>query len=330
MSKFTQIAETSHRLSLAAMEEASRTGHRTADIDHLLLALTITDQPAGQVLRSLGVTLQAAREAIEDQHAEQLASLGITASPPQSGPIAFHESGGYEWGDRALAIIQRAGGRRRRGDAGAVLRELLAEPTGLIGEVLQRVGTSTNEILEHLDTAERIPEHTDTRSPRDPLSKQTEAFTPAPPHEVWALLSDPGRLPEWDLSIGSVEGDTNLPRLPGTSWVAHSPTHHPDGKPLKVKPALRRSEAQIDACDPEVRIVWRVTSPDMDRTNARVTDLTLAPAAGGTQVTISFSWDRHPDRRRRRFLSWCMRPLTRVVMGIQVAQIGSAIGRVFR
>ena len=330
MSKFTQIAETSHRLSLAAMEEASRTGHRTADIDHLLLALTITDQPAGQVLRSLGITLHAARGAIEDQHGEQLAALGVRARPPQSGPIAFHESGGYEWDDRALAIIQRAGGRGRRGDAGAVLRELLAEPSGLIENVLRRLNTSTTEVLEHLDAADRIPEHPASQGSHHALSKRTEAFVPAAPHEVWALISDPGRLPEWDVSIGTVEGAATQPRQPGSDWVAHFPTHRPDGKPLEVKPAMRRRRVHIDSYDPEIRVVWRVTYPDMDRANARVTDLALAPAAGGTQVTISCSWDRHPDRRRQRLLSWCMRPLTRFILWIQVAQIGSAIGRVFR
>lgn len=38
MSKFTDAAVTSHTLSVTAMEEASRLGQRTADIDHMFLA----------------------------------------------------------------------------------------------------------------------------------------------------------------------------------------------------------------------------------------------------------------------------------------------------
>ena len=77
MSKLTTTAATAHTLSLTAMEEASRLGQRTADIDHLFLALVVSEQRAGQVLRSLGITLDSAREAVVTQHAEQLASLGI-------------------------------------------------------------------------------------------------------------------------------------------------------------------------------------------------------------------------------------------------------------
>ncbi len=51
MSKFTTSLATSHNLSLAAMEEASRVGQRTADIDHLFLALVMNKDVAGQVLR---------------------------------------------------------------------------------------------------------------------------------------------------------------------------------------------------------------------------------------------------------------------------------------
>ena len=188
MSKFSDVADTSHQLSLAAMEEASRTGHRTADIEHLLLALTLTDQPGGQVLRGFGVTIETTRHAIAQQHAEQLASLGVTAHPSADGPIVFHETGGYEWSDRALAIIQRSAGRGRRGDAVAVLRELVAEPSGLIGDLLRRMDTPPEELLERLDAADRIPARPTTDRPRRPLSRRSEAFVPASLDEVWAQV----------------------------------------------------------------------------------------------------------------------------------------------
>ncbi len=47
MSRFTDSASTSYSLSITAMEEASRVGQREADIDHLFLALTVSEQTAG-------------------------------------------------------------------------------------------------------------------------------------------------------------------------------------------------------------------------------------------------------------------------------------------
>ena len=330
MNKFSDVADTSHQLSLAAMEEASRTGHRTADIEHLLLALTLTDQPGGQVLRSFGVTIETTRHAIAQQHAEQLASLGVTAHPSADGPIVFHETDGYEWSDRALAIIQRAAGRGRRGDAVAVLRELVAEPSGLIGDLLCRMNTPPEKLLERLDAADRIPAHPTTHRPRRPLSRRSEAFVPAPLNEVWALLSDPQRIPEWDQSIGSVEAELSEPPRDGDAWIAHAQTHYADGRPLRMAPELRRRLVQLDAIEPETRVAWRTTFPDRERANARVIDLTLAPAAHGTQVTISMAWDRHPARRPRPIVGWCMRPLTRLALWLQASQIGGGISRVFR
>ncbi|NNV08857.1 Clp protease, partial [Geobacillus sp. MMMUD3] len=95
MSRFTDSASTSYSLSITAMEEASRVGQREADIDHLFLALTVSEQTAGQVLRSLGITIDDAREAVAAQHAEQLAGLGIRMDPPEPGRIVFHETEGY-------------------------------------------------------------------------------------------------------------------------------------------------------------------------------------------------------------------------------------------
>lgn len=108
MTKFTEAAATSQALSITAMEEASRFSQRTADLDHLFLALVLSEQTAGQLLRDMGVTLGAARQAVADTHSSQLASLGIHAELPQADRITFHESGGYEWSERASAILSAA------------------------------------------------------------------------------------------------------------------------------------------------------------------------------------------------------------------------------
>lgn len=108
MSKLTVATATMYDLSLAGAEEASRLGEQSGDIDHLLLALTINEQVAGQVLRALGVDLERTRAAVEQQHADQLASLGVQAAAPGPGRITFHERGDFDWNDRALEVPRRA------------------------------------------------------------------------------------------------------------------------------------------------------------------------------------------------------------------------------
>lgn len=108
MSKLSRSAATAQKLSITAMEEASRFGQRTADIDHLLIALTVNEETAGQILRSLGVTIEATREAVSAENTHQLASLGIHADLPSAGPIVFHQTSGYEWSNRGSEIFKRA------------------------------------------------------------------------------------------------------------------------------------------------------------------------------------------------------------------------------
>lgn len=155
MSKLTIAAATSHALASTAMEEASRVGEHTVGVDHLFLALVVNEQQAGQALRGLGISLEAAREAVADQHASQLASLGIHASTPGHSRIAVRQNVDYVWGRAALEVMKRSAAGSSRGDADAVLRELLAEPSGLIDAILQRLGTTPDVVRDRLDDAER-------------------------------------------------------------------------------------------------------------------------------------------------------------------------------
>lgn len=329
MSKFVDSATTAHTLSLMAMEEASRFGQRTADIDHMFLALTVNEQPAGQVLRGLGITLEAAREAVAAQHAAQLASLGITAEQPQ-GKIVFHETGGYTWGERPIEIIKRAGAGEKRGDASAVLRELVIEPSGMIEEVLERLGTTPRAVLDRLDEVERLP----MRPPQvkvDPasLSGTSETFVPAAVSEVWALLSDPARMPEWDQTIGSVEASSLAETMEvGAAWTTHAPTRRPDGKPIRVKPQWSVQRVELLACEPEELLEWRLSYPS-PKSNTRRVRIELEPAAGGTQLRIAFGWERGQGRRRS-IRGWLMRPVYRLMIWMQLSTLGTGISRAFR
>lgn len=331
MSKFTDAAATSHTLSVVAMEEASRFGERTADIDHLFLALVVNEQTAGQVLRSLGITMASAREAVSAQHAEQLASLGIAADAPGPDRITFHETGDYDWTKRAVALFKRASDGDKRGDASAVLRELVLEPSGMIEAVLDRLGTRPDDVLAKLTEVERYPGRpTHTFAPGT-LSGVLESFAPAPPEQVWALLADPSRTPEWDPFTGSVE-DVPAPVAVGAVWTARALMERPDGKPLRVKPEYRSARVELVASEEHHLLEWRYTWPDAPKANGKRLRIELEPAAGGTQVRLSLAWERNPAGSRRPIpgLRLLARPLHRFAMWVHLTQLGAAISRAFR
>lgn len=329
MSKFTRYATTTQSLSLAAMEEASRRGLRTADLDDLFLALVLDDQSAGRALRNLGITITSARAAVEAHHEEQLASLGITTELPVPGTIVFHETGGYEWSKRASDLIARSAGKRRTGDAAAVLRELLEEPSGLVEDLLRRLGTPPAAILEELDRSEPVRPDRRQRGPRrsGEITSSTGAFAFAPIEDVWALLADPGRIIEWEPAIGVVD-ETGQPPLPGMTWMGHTHTVRPDGKPLKVNEKFRRRRIELVEAEHGARIAWRFSWPDTDKARPVLTTFHLTPSTGGTEVTITRTWFGYHGWRF--LVGTLLRPLQQFLLWISLFQIGSAISRAFR
>lgn len=331
MSKFTTSAATAHMLSLTAMEEASRLGQRTADIDHLFLALVVSEQLAGQVLRGLGITLDSARDAVAQQHAEQLASLGIDAPTPSVSRIVFHETGGYEWSERALKVIKRSSAGKRSGDASAVLRELIAEPSGLIEAVLMRLGAPPKAVLAKLDQTKDYPAQQEANSGR--LSGASEAFVPAPVDWVWALLTDPTRMPEWEPSIGNVDASGQTPEI-GTTWAARTRTQRSDGKPVRVKPEFITQRIEFLALERNRCIAWRFAYPDAPNSNAKRVKIALEPTAGGTKLRLAIAWEPNPERRQPGFSRFLLRPLirpwTKYLIWIQLSQLSSGISRALR
>lgn len=330
MNALTTAAKTAHTLSLAAMEEASREGLRVADLEHLLLALTVSDQVGGQVLRRLGITLDAARTAVAEQHADRLASLGITVTPDTTGRIVFHETGGYEWSDRSKRVINLSIAGERSGDAAAVLRVLVAEPSGTIDGLLRHLDSTPDAVLAALDEAERYPAHTmrPTVEP-GPLGGASDSFVPASPERTWALLSDPALMATWDSSVGSVV-DAPVSPLVGARWEARSPIERPDGKRLRVKRDLVRQCVELMEREEHRVLAWRTSYPDAVRANTRRVRIELEPAAAGTRLRITLDWERPPGARRRTVVGTLFRPLTRAAVRFQAQQIGAGIGRAFR
>ncbi|MFJ4998829.1 Clp protease N-terminal domain-containing protein [Microbacterium sp. NPDC088619] len=329
MSKFVRVAQTSQSLSLAAMEEASRLGLRTPDIEHLFLALVINDQAAGRALRDVGIDLGTARSAVEAQHAAQLASLGIEASFPEAGRIVFHETDGYEWSKRASDLIARSAEKDNAGDAAAVLRELVAEPSGLIAVILERLGTSPDALLEQLDAVDSSRRATAPATPAvsGRISGSTETFVPAPIEQVWDYLAEPTNVPQWQMSVGSIE-HAEQDAAAGAVWTGLARERRPDGKLVKVKPEFRRRRIELVAAHRPDTLAWSFAYPDAPRSNGTLAEFTLAPTNGGTQVSITTSWSRRPGWRR--VVGLPLRPIQKFIVWITLFQIGGAISRAFR
>lgn len=329
MNKLVRAAQTSQSLSLAAMEEASRLGLREADIEHLFLALVINDQSAGRALRSMGIELDAARRAVEEQHEAQLASLGIEASFPEAGRIVFHETDGYEWSARALDLIAKSSGKDKTGNAAAVLRELVAEPSGLIAEILGRLSTTPDALLKQLDQFDSPGEKPAPARAKvkGQVSASTETFVPAPIEEVWEFLADPARIPTWEMSIGSIDHAGHDATL-GMVWQGLAPTVHPDGKPAKVKAQFRRRSIARVAAHRSDTIAWSFAYPDASQSISFLTEFALVSTTGGTQIQIRSSWSRRPGWRK--LVALPLRPIQKFVMWITLFQTGSAISRAFR
>ncbi|WP_236968842.1 SRPBCC family protein [Microbacterium aurantiacum] len=329
MSRFVRAAQTTQSLSLAAMEEASRAGLRVADLEHLFLALVISDQPAGGALRSMGIDLDGARRAVEEERAAQLASLGIEASFPEAGRIVFHETDGYEWSKRASDLIARSISRDDKGDAAAVLRELVTEPSGLIASILDRLGATPRAVLDRLAPFDVPVEGTATTSGETEgrVTGSIETFVAAPIEEVWRFLVDPRAIPDWEMSIGTIDHGDQDP-IPGMVWRGLAPVRRPDGKPLTVKPRFRRRSIELVAAHRPERIAWSFAYPDAPQGSPILTEFTLAATVGGTQVQITRSWSRRQGWRM--LVVYPLRSVQKFVVWITLFQTGSAVSRAFR
>jgi uncharacterized protein YndB with AHSA1/START domain len=93
---------------------------------------------------------------------------------------------------------------------------------------------------------------------------EQRAHSPAAPEEVWKLLYDPSRFPEWWAGIGSVDA----------GGPAGQYTMYPDGYPdFPMPQALRASHdngtVQISCLVSDLRFDWR-----------------LRPSGDGTEITV--------------------------------------------
>jgi uncharacterized protein len=107
-----------------------------------------------------------------------------------------------------------------------------------------------------------------------------ETVVPAPPEEVWTVVSDPARLPQWWPGVTRVEEATP------DAWT--TVLSSPKGKSVRV------DYTRVDA-EHERRLAWRqeVEESPFERILARATtEIALAPEGGGTKVRVAL--DQRP------------------------------------
>jgi uncharacterized protein YndB with AHSA1/START domain len=107
-----------------------------------------------------------------------------------------------------------------------------------------------------------------------------ETVVAASREEVWGLVSDPARLPQWWPGVTRVEEATD------DAWT--TVLSSPQGKAVRVDYSLVEAE-------PERRVVWRqeVEESPFERILASATtEIALAEDADGTRVTVSL--DQRP------------------------------------
>ena len=108
--------------------------------------------------------------------------------------------------------------------------------------------------------------------------------------EVFDLITDLDRLPEWNQAIERIlEHPEAL--TPGAEWVV---VMHPSGTPRW------KSRSHLEEIEPCARLVYRSHSEDTNPSYARW-QWDITPAHDGVQVTVS--WDAHPKTMGRRLLA---------------------------
>lgn len=322
MSKISDAFALSQRLSIAAGEECARLGNPEIDVEHLFLALLVTDGSAGRVLRGLGITVVSGRAAVAQVHAERLAVLGISSPSLPAARTDPALVGELRWSPRGLAVMRSV---PDYSDDLSFLTALVEEPGGFVRDVLGALGFDSRQVRDAIAAGpstggERTPPH-DLSTEQGWRSVSHQAFAPAPVDAVWDLVSTPDRRLEWDsLQVASAHprGD-ELVDLEGTTTRA-------DGRRLRVRADRVRMQQRLLASEPQRHIEWEISWPDRGP-GAPVQRFAvwLEPVGGGTQLRLRSRW------RRRTGMSGLLRspllPLLRFAFKQQLVARAAGISR---
>jgi len=223
MSRYVDLMSRTQRLLVTAGEEASRFGLPDADIDHLFLAVLLSDSTAGEALRRSGITLDTARDAVARYHTCQLQSLGLTTSLPEHDSVAKSpQPQGSNWTHRTQIVLNSVKLKDSDELEAQVLRNLLNEPSGVIAGILESLEVTPARIDAELATLTAPPAHNSAHSADSPEAAE-HFYIPAAPDPVMRFLLDPNNMKFWGPQYAVVEfhGDPHNP-LPGDTWTGHT------------------------------------------------------------------------------------------------------------
>ncbi len=321
MNRIAATVGTSQTLSMAGFAEAARHHRSVADLDDLLVALTLDDGLGGQALRSGGLDRESMRAAIAATRSQRLSALGVSADAVEPDDSSARRTARCTWSPRVLQLFQSV--PASRDFSASILRAVLDEPSGHVADVLAHTGLDRTELERVLDAAADAPS-SQRRAATDVLSGSASAHVAAPIDTVWALVCDPARLHEWAPAVGEPAREQE-----GGLWLTNAPATGPDGRPLRMREGVRLQQWQlIDAAEP-TRVVWAVTYPALARANRQHLFLDLAPSAGGTRLQVTVEWHRTVSGGFP-LLGRLLRPITRWATNQGARSTAHAIAGTFR
>ncbi|QOQ38110.1 SRPBCC family protein [Trueperella pecoris] len=305
-------------LARTSVEEAARFGRLGTAVDHLLLALTLTDTPAGQLLRTQGAAYDATLAAMRDAEQDALESIGVTP-PAELLPAEPTTTDGFT--ERAHRVFKKA--KNVRPDYLAILESLLSEPSGTITTILSRLGTSAEELrtgIASVDVTQYQHKEGSADLTADSGLAAARATTscPAAIAVVIDYLSDPKNTTMWEPSL---QGRTLAADEGAEQWTAP-----PSGKGTQSRRDCAIRVIRETSSDESIR--WRFEPIGVLRANIIHVTFTLIPDGETTtvQIVLRFTPMERPPVLLRLLRKTIGSPLARM----HAESISGAVSRAFR
>jgi ATP-dependent Clp protease ATP-binding subunit ClpA len=154
---FNRFSKSTREVVTSAVREARGRGARRIGTDHLLLGLL--HDPGSAAARALGVSLDAAREALQSLDVEALAAVGVAVDPVELSAGPVRPSGHLPFTAAARSALQRT--LREAGHMNSprlepthvLLAVLDAEAPDRAADVLARLTVDPSVVRARLATA---------------------------------------------------------------------------------------------------------------------------------------------------------------------------------
>ena len=317
------MAQQSHLLTRAAASEAVRAGRAEVDVEHVLLALLASGGPSAGLLLRAGVDLAGLRRAAADLQAEDLGAFdrsGLGTAPRPGGAARAVEDGparSVPVNARVQAVLDDL---PLRAQETALLAALLAD-SPRAGRLLQQQAVDVSALRAALAAPAEARCAAGGAEPED--EAYDEPDPPAPPGwtwehvehrqvlpvhaaDLWALISDPARRPQWDTRCAAVhiapDGSERL--------VVRGANRDRDRDRRQVVTHLMPNRAITWGRPPEPEDVLARAGAAVVRTTSLRLAQDQADSGGSADYAVLHIKASWLVPARRRWLRW---PLTRVV-----------------